>query len=102
MNRRNFLRAIIGTAAATALPSEVWPFRKIFLPTTPKLFPFVDSISGIVYPSAGRWLSIEQIEAIELEHFAKQIPYLLRESVLFTNFYRLTRNTHPQELKIDV
>lgn len=37
MDRRNFLRAILGTAAATALPSEVWPFRKIFLPAQPKL-----------------------------------------------------------------
>ncbi len=32
MNRRNFLHSILGVAAATALPSEVWPFRKIFLP----------------------------------------------------------------------
>ena len=32
MQRRNFLRAMLGVAAATALPSEVWPFRKIFLP----------------------------------------------------------------------
>lgn len=33
MDRRNFLRSMLGVAAATALPSEVWPFRKIFLPT---------------------------------------------------------------------
>lgn len=32
MDRRNFLRSVLGVAAATALPSEVWPFRKIFLP----------------------------------------------------------------------
>jgi len=38
MNRRNFMRAILGTAAATALPSEVWPFRKIFLPGAPQLW----------------------------------------------------------------
>lgn len=37
MERRNFLRSILGVAAATALPSEVWPFRKIFLPTAPKI-----------------------------------------------------------------
>ncbi len=35
MDRRNFLRSMLGVAAATALPSEVWPFRKIFLPTSP-------------------------------------------------------------------
>jgi hypothetical protein len=37
MERRNFLRAMLGVAAATALPSEVWPFRKIFLPAQPSV-----------------------------------------------------------------
>jgi hypothetical protein len=32
MNRRLFLGTLLGTAAATALPSEIFPFRKIFLP----------------------------------------------------------------------
>jgi len=31
------MRSILGVAAATALPSEVWPFRKIFLPTQPAI-----------------------------------------------------------------
>ena len=37
MDRRNFLRSMLGVAAATALPSEVWPFRKIFLPPAPMI-----------------------------------------------------------------
>lgn len=37
MERRHFLRAMLGVAAATALPSEIWPFRKIFLPPAPKI-----------------------------------------------------------------
>ena len=36
MNRRNFLRSMMGVSAAgivaPLLPSQVWPFRKIFLP----------------------------------------------------------------------
>lgn len=32
MNRRLFLGTLLGTAVATALPSEIFPFRKIFLP----------------------------------------------------------------------
>jgi len=28
---------MLGVAAATALPSEVWPFRKIFLPPAPQV-----------------------------------------------------------------
>lgn len=37
MDRRNFLRSMLGVAAATALPSEVWPFKKIFLPLVPRI-----------------------------------------------------------------
>lgn len=53
MERRNFLRTMLGVAGATALPSEMWPFRKIFLPASPKILspalrPFV------VYASAAR------------------------------------------------
>jgi hypothetical protein len=32
VNRRLFLGTLFGAAAAQALPSQVWPFRKIFLP----------------------------------------------------------------------
>ena len=32
MDRRAFLGSMLKVAAATALPSELWPFRKIFLP----------------------------------------------------------------------
>jgi hypothetical protein len=28
---------MLGVAAATALPSEVWPFKKIFLPMAPRI-----------------------------------------------------------------
>jgi len=31
------MSSLLGVAAATALPSEVWPFRKIFLPAAPQL-----------------------------------------------------------------
>jgi len=55
MERRSFLRAMLGVAAATALPSEVWPFRKIFLP--PKRYwagtlveiPFFPNLDGLTY-----------------------------------------------------
>lgn len=30
---------MLGVAAATALPSEVWPFKKIFLPPAPRIVP---------------------------------------------------------------
>ena len=36
------MRTMLGVAAATALPSEVWPFRKIFLPAQPKIVSFRD------------------------------------------------------------
>lgn len=42
MNRRNFLRSMLGVAAATALPSEIWPFRKIFVLPAPAMWIGID------------------------------------------------------------
>lgn len=79
MNRRNFLRAILGTAAATALPSEVWPFRKIFVPHAIQLWgPEAITVHGPLD------IDLAYIEAIELESFAKEIPELIsRDSMLY-------------------
>lgn len=74
MNRRNFLRSIMGIAAATALPSEVWPFRKIFLPPTPEVGTYNWFGTSIVRPS----LMIKDVEALEMEFYRKEIPNLLR------------------------
>jgi hypothetical protein len=60
MDRRNFLRSILGVAAATALPSEVWPFRKIFLPLAPQF--------------AIRETFLTATEAITREYYSKHIP----------------------------
>ena len=49
MNRRELLRSMMGVAAATALPSEIWPFRKIFLPPlsmSPKLYSTIPTPGG--------------------------------------------------------
>jgi len=61
VDRRNFMRVMLGVAAATALPSEVWPFRKIFLPPAPTIY------HG----------DLAAITALELEEFAKSIPDLV-------------------------
>ena len=94
MNRRGFLRAMFGTGAVAAIaPSQVWPFRKIFLPMSRP------GLHGILYyqslPDAGTYiglsratypgplsvpltspLSIAAVEAIELESFAHELPNL--------------------------
>jgi|HubBroStandDraft_2_1064218.scaffolds.fasta_scaffold716769_1 hypothetical protein len=67
---------MLGVAAATALPSEIFPFRKIFLPSTPT----------IVAPNA---LNIATLEAIELESFAKAIPDLIFAD---TSMYKYFKN----------
>ena len=79
MNRRGFLAAILGTAAATALPSEVWPFRKIFLPAAQTII-----IPGVELNP----LSIAAVEAIELEVFAKGIPDLLYKGNSMYHFFK--------------
>jgi hypothetical protein len=83
VNRRNFLHALLGTAAATALPSEVWPFKKIFLPLAPT----------IVIP---RNLTIASLQSVELEAFAKQIPDLVFRS---RRIYELSKKRETVECR---
>lgn len=91
MDRRNFLRSMLGVAAATALPSEVWPFKKIFLPLVPR----------IIVPDA---LNLATIEAIELSYFAKSIPDLVyRDSSLYQLLKKgrpVTITAHPFRMPI--
>lgn len=82
MDRRNFLRTMLGVAAATALPSEVFPFRKIFLPAAPEI---------IAPPTL-----LSAIEAIELQSFAHQIPDLFFNPSPFFSY--LNRQAKPGEL----
>lgn len=121
MNRRGFIGAMLGAAAVTALPSEVWPFRKIFLPVgglargyggffskllrpglranevvlwdkpIPELYEpgTIGAIMRSAYPPLERidhldvrnWgrhpLMEANVQAIELEKFAKEIPDLI-------------------------
>jgi len=80
MERRNFFRMMLGVAAATALPSEIWPFKKIFLPATPEIIPGTyAALSRATY--SGRLpvsLRMSDVTAVELEAFAKRIPELFR------------------------
>jgi hypothetical protein len=75
VDRRGFLRSLLGVAAITALPSEVWPFRKIFLPPAPV----------IVAPTL---LDIAAIQAIELETFAKEIPDLFYKDTSLYEYFK--------------
>ena len=91
MNRRRFLRSILGTAATSAIaPSLVWLFRKIFLPSTECW-----AGTSIVRPS----LDETALQAVELETFTKGLPNLIyRESLLHTrlsqkySIHFMTRN----------
>lgn len=78
MERRNFLRSLLGVAAATALPSEIWPFRKIFVPPAPQIF-----VPEVLPP-----LSVAAVEAIELEIFAKNIPDLIYRDTPMYNYFK--------------
>lgn len=84
MNRRNFVRSILGVAAATALPSEVWPFKKIFLPPAPM-------ITRMDMLDLSQW---GKIQAIELESFAKEIPNLIYRERFFFELLKETPRTY--------
>lgn len=84
MDRRNFLRSMLGVAAVTALPSEIWPFRKIFVPAVSRIDILDMSLWG------KKPLDIAAIEALEMEVFAKAIPDLVYKS---TPFFDLINRT---------
>lgn len=91
MNRRNFLRLSLGVATVTALPSEVWPFRKIFLPFFRPAIIADPTFAGLEYTELAP-LSEAAVEAIELECFAKQIPQLVYgEAWLYSSFKKHVR-----------
>lgn len=97
MNRRRFLGTMLGAGAATVLPSEVWPFRKYFLPFFYKPFSFLPPFADLgQYPDYvctsafrqqafnGVWRVDEaSIQAIELENVREQIPDLLLNEATF-------------------
>lgn len=101
MNRRGFLRmlgtgAAVGAVAAVApiLPSEVFPFRKIFLPSFVRGRTAIGAehmadaarysfagLSRAPYPGPLREVTLE---GVELESFAKSLPDLLfKDSTLY-------------------
>jgi hypothetical protein len=99
MNRRGFLNAILKTAAATALPSEVWPFRKIFLPPVlPRIFiPTLETIFGLkafeegIDPESWSPIDIEKLDAIsriQLEVFRDEIPMLCESHTRLAKYFR--------------
>lgn len=98
MNRRAFLGTLLGAGAAAVaaplLPSEVWPFRKIFLPGRYLMGFAWDYGDGVTYAVNGTFeypafVNLEaMVEAIELEHFKRQIPDLLRTE---SEFYKMIK-----------
>jgi hypothetical protein len=64
MERRSFLRAMLGVAAATALPSEVWPFRKIFLPAPQNEFMWPHELA----------INWSRVDHLDLSYWGK-LPY---------------------------
>lgn len=80
MDRRNFLRSMLGVAAVTALPSEIWPFKKIFVPAA-------IPISRIDILDLRHWGN-SKIQAVELETFAREIPDLIYRNTPFYNLLK--------------
>lgn len=94
MNRRRFLNLIAGAGTAAALPpSMVWPFRKIFLPSQPKIITAQDFAftpdKGITYfcieppPSYHDFFGLKRIpypgqlihEVVDIDHENKVITF---------------------------
>ena len=100
--------AAVGAVAAVA-PSQVWPFRKIFLPAfkaeywglptwvigsdnpLARLMKVAEHTTGYYPGMFGAYPALTEasVEALELEHFAKEIPDLLSgQSAMFEMYKR--------------
>lgn len=77
---------MLGVAAATALPSAVWPFRKIFLPTVNTYLP-MDYVTRLDLMN-GKQLTLADVAAVQLEQFAKEIPDLIFRDSVYRYFKR--------------
>jgi len=81
VDRRNFLKMLVGGVAATAAV-RTFPFRVFSFPSEPKIFTvpelkaslkqFAESIDVLLNPN----LQEASVEAIELESFAKDMPLI--------------------------
>lgn len=79
------MRSILGVAAATALPSEVWPFRKIFLPAVPPITNFWLQASGMVNNPNGLYrVTGICVPAIEMQNTMNEFLRNL-DAVLFSD-----------------
>ena len=81
MNRRNFLRSMLGVAAATALPSEVWPFRKIFVMPGPTIWP----------------IGIATINSVTMDYIFMYHD-LIADLVYGPNLFGISRSKYPGRL----
>jgi hypothetical protein len=87
MNRRGFLNSLIGGIAATAAV-RTWPFR---------VYSFPNDLTWAGTDVLRPRLSLADVQAIELENFAKQLPVLLmRES----SFYKRLKS-HQVEISFE-
>ena len=98
MDRRNFLRSMLGVAAATALPSEVFPFRKIFLPSAPKVhwmgFDWGMESSTVYYCSPEQFAAYKDLWVT-----GRGISYL-QKHVPMNDFIGLARQEYPGRLSV--
>lgn len=93
---------MLGVAAATALPSEVFPFRKIFLPSLRDIYGFfglarspyplypddLEPFPGIIHSVYSRTLLEEEVEALQLKMFAKEIPNLFNSGTYLYSVFK--------------
>ena len=64
---------MLGVATATALPSEIWPFRKIFIPAVPTIIWPQGTAPGVLTVQTME----EAVTALQLDYFHDAIANLV-------------------------
>jgi hypothetical protein len=103
---------MLGVAAATALPSEVWPFKKIFLPPAMPTWygtsiqrPLLTMSAAVMNLERNRidMLDISRWGVTDMEHLGELLagayPALMPPMPDYGDFFGLSRSVYPGRLK---
>lgn len=99
MNRRLFLRNLLGASPALVAPSLVWPFRKIFLPVVGPATWISDEWTKYFEPPGPFGVEVSREELTRtLGEFKSGIGYLAIDEPPSPHWLNLKRSIYPGPL----
>ena len=102
MDRRLFLRSLVGGSAVALAPSLVWPFRKIFLPAITIPFDSFWYHTWKIHNTPDAF-AVAAVQAVELEAFAKELPMIFyKNDRIYSLFKKGPIDIHWDNLRVPI